>query len=46
MAAALASAVSTRPAAIPGYGAGPLVASATGAISSVMPGGCTMMKSR
>ena len=45
-AAALASAVRTRPAAIPAAVPVALVASATGAVSSVIPGGWTMMKSR
>ena len=45
-AAAPASAVRIRPTPIPQAVPRPLVTSATGAISSVMPGGWTMMKSR
>ncbi len=45
-AAAPASAVRIRPTPIPQAVPIPLVTSATGAISSVMPGGWTMMKSR
>jgi hypothetical protein len=45
-AAELASAVTIRATANPLPVLMPLVASATGNIRSVMPGGCTMMKSR